>query len=502
MNKNIKWYVLLALSSLFLIGYFIYGTSSFRDTLENLTGDFDNNGIRTDESFNTNQFSSENQLPIPVLLEDQNPEEGKAEFTLDVQYGKTEFIEGYEADTLGYNGDYLGPVIRVNRGDEVKINVNNELADSTTVHWHGLEVIGEMDGGPHQGIAPNSTWTPEFTIDQAAATLWYHPHLLHKTGEQVYKGLAGLFYIEDEYSESLDIPKDYGVNDIPLIVQDKRFTNDGQIPYNLSMDDEMNGFMGDTVLINGAISPQLEVKNEVIRLRILNGSNARSYQFNFDDGTEFSQIASDGGFLEESVPMDNLVLAPAERAEILLDLSEYELGDQLYFRGSNNNLMAINITEESEVASEIPEKLVEIDDYIREDVVRSREFVMSGSGPMVAINGKQMNMDRIDEYIKIGELEEWVVSNDSSGMGGMGRMMGGMMSSPHPFHVHGVQFRIIERNGREPAPNESGWKDTVMVEEGEEVRLLIKFTKEGLFMYHCHILEHEDAGMMGQFLVE
>lgn len=155
MNKNIKWYVLLALSSLFLIGYFIYGTSSFRDTLENLTGDFDNNGIRTDESFNTNQFSSENQLPIPVLLEDQNPEEGKAEFTLDVQYGKTEFIEGYEADTLGYNGDYLGPVIRVNRGDEVKINVNNELADSTTVHWHGLEVIGEMDGGPHQGIAPN-----------------------------------------------------------------------------------------------------------------------------------------------------------------------------------------------------------------------------------------------------------------------------------------------------------------------------------------------------------
>lgn len=277
MNKNIKWYVLLALSSLFLIGYFIYGTSSFRDTLENLTGDFDNNGIRTDESFNTNQFSSENQLPIPVLLEDQNPEEGKAEFTLDVQYGKTEFIEGYEADTLGYNGDYLGPVIRVNRGDEVKINVNNELADSTTVHWHGLEVIGEMDGGPHQGIAPNSTWTPEFTIDQAAATLWYHPHLLHKTGEQVYKGLAGLFYIEDEYSESLDIPKDYGVNDIPLIVQDKRFTNDGQIPYNLSMDDEMNGFMGDTVLINGAISPQLEVKNEVIRLRILNGSNARSY---------------------------------------------------------------------------------------------------------------------------------------------------------------------------------------------------------------------------------
>src|SRR5699024_1611285 len=228
---------------------------------------------------------------------------------------------------------------------------------------------------------PNSSWIPEFTIDQAAATLWYHPHLLNLTGEQVYKGLAGLFYIEDKYSESLDIPKEYGVNDIPLIVQDKRITDDGQIPYNLSMADQMYGFMGNTVLINGAISPQLEVKNEVIRLRILNGSNARSYNFNFTDGTEFYQIASDGGLLEESIRMDQLQLAAAERVEILLDLTEYALGDQLYFRDGNNNLMSIKITEESDEEGNIPEKLVEIDEYNREEVIRTREFVMSGAGP-------------------------------------------------------------------------------------------------------------------------
>ena len=365
-----------------------------------------------------------------------------------------------------------------------------------------------MDGGPHQRIEPNSTWTPEFPIDQPAATLWYHPHLMNTTGVQVYKGLAGLFYIDDEYSEALEIPKDYGDNDNPIIVQDKRFTEEGQIPYTLTMQDQMDGFMGNTILINGVISPELAVKNEVIRLRILNGSNARSYAFNFDNGTEFYQIASDGGFLEESLPMTSLELAPAERAEILVDLSAYEIGDQLTFQDVDNNLLRLVVTGESEQTVTIPKELVAIEKYKREDIVRSREFVMSGAGPMVAINGKQMDMNRIDEYLELGELEEWVVSNEMGGMGGsrgmMGRrgMMGGMHSSPHPFHVHGAQFQIIERNGDTPPANEHGWKDTVMVREGEEVRLLVKFNKEGLFMYHCHILEHEDAGMIGQFLVE
>lgn len=515
MKKNAKWIGLLIISSLLLLIYFMYfilGVSFFREGPESSENGLENgeviiNDFR-DETDNSGQISVNNPLPIPPLLEDENPEEGKAEFTLNVQYGQTEFIEGYKTNTLGYNGNYLGPVIRVNRGDDVKINVNNELDEATTVHWHGLEVIGEMDGGPHQRIEPNSTWEPEFPIEQPAATLWYHPHLMHTTGVQVYKGLAGLFYIDDEYSDSLDIPKDYGVNDIPVVVQDKRFTQDGQIPYTLTMQDQMDGFMGNTILINGAISPELAVNQEVIRLRILNGSNARSYAFNFDNGTEFFQIASDGGFLEESLPMTNLELAPAERAEILVDLSDYEIGDQLTFQDVNNNLMRLVVTGDREQTGAIPKELVEIERYNPEDVIRSREFVMSGAGPMVAINGKQMDMDRIDEYLEIGELEEWVVSNEMSGMTGtrgmMGRngMMGGMHSSPHPFHVHGAQFQIVERNGDTPPANEHGWKDTVMVREGEEVRLLVKFKKEGLFMYHCHILEHEDAGMMGQFLVE
>lgn len=493
MNRNIKWYSAIAISVVLLI---IYGGYFFTDIGRGLGNDF----MTTDEPLNQpiDNYQNKNKLPIPDLLEDKNPEEGKAEFDLKVQYGKTEFIEGYDADTLGYNGNYLGPVIRVNKGDDVKINVNNTLDEPTTVHWHGLEVIGEMDGGPHQVIVPNTTWEPYFTIDQAAATLWYHPHLLHKTGEQVYKGLAGLFYIEDENSENLDIPKDYGINDIPLVVQDKRFTDNGKIPYDLDMRDEMNGFLGDTVVINGAINPELDAKNELVRLRLLNGSNARTYQFNFSDNTSFHQIASDGGFLEESVEMKVVILSPGERAEILLDLSDYNLGDKIILRDSDYNIMTINIVEDSNKEMVIPKKLVEIDDYNKDEIVASRDFVMSGMGPMVTINGKQMNMDRIDEILKLGELEEWIIRNDSSGMGGMGMMN----STPHPFHVHAVQFRIVERDGKTPPLNERGWKDTVLVDLGEEVRILVRFRKKGLFMYHCHILEHEDSGMMGQFLVE
>lgn len=491
MNKNFKWYLVLTLSFIALIlyaGYFLGEGESFFP--------FGQEGTQQPPVISTNNQTD--KLQIPPLLEDKNPEPGKAEFDLYAKHGKTTFFQGFEVDTLGYNGNYLGPVIRVERGDEVKINVFNELNEPTTVHWHGLEVDGDNDGGPHQVIEVSISWKPHFTIDQPAATLWYHPHLLHKTGEQVYKGLAGLFYIDDEQSNNLDIPKDYGVNDIPLVVQDKRFTTQGEIPYQLSMSDQMNGFMGDQIIINGTINPVLEVKNEVIRLRLLNGSNARSYLFNFSNRVPFYQIASDGGFLETSIEMSSLRLASGERAEILIDLTSYQVDNELNLRDFKSNLMKIKITEQTNQSAKIPKNLVKLVDYNRDDIVATRKFVMSGMGPMVSINGKQMNMNRIDEELNLLDLEEWIIQNESSGMGGMGMMN----SSPHPFHIHGVQFRIVERNGRTPPPNERGWKDTVLLEQGEEVRILVRFRKKGLFMYHCHILEHEDAGMMGQFLVK
>ncbi|GAA0330709.1 multicopper oxidase domain-containing protein [Bacillus carboniphilus] len=445
-----------------------------------------------------NGLSGESQkpLPIPALLGDQDPSPNKAEFFLTAQQSTKEFIEGKMTPTYGYNGDFLGPVIRVKRGNDVTVHVENKLQEQTTVHWHGLEVDGEFDGGPHTAINEGDIWSPNFKIDQPAATLWFHPHLLHETGEQVYKGLAGLFYIEDDVSEKLPLPNEYGVNDIPLIIQDRKFTSDGEMNYDLGMHDVMMGLQGTAILVNGAINPFLEVPKGKVRLRILNGSNARVYNFHLSTQDDFWQIASDGGLLEKPVQLNNVVLGAAERAEIIVDFSEYDQGDTLFLNEENNNLLEFRINGE-ENNFDIPNQLTDIERISPDSATNTRKFVFQGMGLMVNINGKQMDIDRIDEKLLKNTTEIWEVSNDS-GMGMMGMDGGGMA---HPFHAHGVQFQILDRNGQEPPENERGWKDTFLVYPNETVRAIATFDHEGIFMYHCHILEHEDAGMMGQFQV-
>ncbi|MGE7270172.1 multicopper oxidase family protein [Brevibacillus panacihumi] len=440
--------------------------------------------------------SDQTPLPIPPLLENKSSMPNVAEFHLTVQMSKKEFIKGKETNTLGYNGDYLGPVIRVKNGEEVSIKVKNNLNEETTVHWHGLQVNGENDGGPHNLIKSGESWNTRFTINQPAATLWYHPHGLHKTGEQVYKGLAGLFYIDDEVSDSLNIPKDYGVNDVPLVIQDKRLDSSGKIEYNLGMHDVMMGLQGETILVNGAINPYLEVPSGKMRFRLLNGSNARIYEFLFSNNQKFIQIASDGGLLEKPVEMTKLVLSPAERAEIIVDFSEYKKGDVVELTNQGTGLMKFVVNEEKQKTYNIPDRLAQIERIDPSKSVNTRKFVFQGMGPMVNINGRQMDMDRIDEEVNLNATEIWEISNPTTGMMGM---MGGMA---HPFHAHGVQFQLLDRNGVQPPKNERGWKDTILVQPGETVRVIATFKYQGIFMYHCHILEHEDTGMMGQFRVK
>ncbi|WP_027109001.1 multicopper oxidase family protein [Lacticigenium naphthae] len=440
------------------------------------------------------QEGNEEALPIPPLMEDTDPDPDKTEWDIVADEGTKEFISGAETDTMGYNGDYLGPTIRVERGQEVTANVKNQLdGEVTTMHWHGLKVDGEDDGGPHGGIQPGETWSPQFTIDQPATTLWYHPHPEERTGYQVYKGLAGLFIIEDEFSQSLDLPKAYGENDIPLVLQDKNFKADGTFEYVLSMPDVMFGVQGETTLVNGTIDPYLTVEKGLMRFRVLNGSNASVFDLQLSNGEAFHQIASDGGFLEEPVEMDQLILGPSERAEILIDFSEMEDGETVTLETSNATFMEFRVDGSKENDFEVPETLVEIEETPVAEVEQTREFVLQGMGPNVNINGKQFDMDRIDEVVELGATEIWEVSNES----GMG-MMGGTI---HPFHIHGTQFQILDRDGNAPPANEQGWKDSFIVQPGETVRVIAQFNHSGLFMYHCHILEHEDAGMMGQFEV-
>jgi len=435
------------------------------------------------------------RLPIPVLLEDTDPSPGRDEFHITARNGSREFFPGVSTDTLGYNGDYLGPVIRTRKGQTVTVHVENRIRDEmTTIHWHGLEVSGENDGGPHSGIRPGETWTPEFTVDQPAATLWYHPHPEGNTGRQVYKGLAGLFIIDDEISDSLELPADYGVNDIPLVIQDKRFRQDGSFDYMLGGPDIMFGLQGNTVLVNGQAGSYLEVEKGLMRFRILNGSNATIFEFQLDNGRNFHQIASDGGFLERPVETNRLVLGPSERAEILIDFSDYEEGDTVQLAAGDYPFLDFVIDGSRENGYSVPAVLAPIERLDPAEAAGVREFVFLGMGADVSINGRQFDRDRIDEFVRLGDTEIWEVSNRS--------VMGMMGGTPHPFHAHGTRFQILSRNGSRPPENETGWKDSFVVYPQETVRAIARFRKPGVFMYHCHILEHEDAGMMGQFQVK
>ncbi len=451
--------------------------------------------------------SQKNKLPIPPLLEHTEQKNGKKYYKLSVQKGTTEFFKGTPVMTYGYKGSLLGPTIKAKRGDKVTIQVKNKLREYTTVHWHGMLVPSNMDGGPHQVIQPDGQWTASFTINQPAATAWYHPHGLGNTAIQVYKGLAGLFIVEDEVSEALDIPKTYGVDDIPLIVQDKRFTDDGLPLYITHMRDIMEGMKGNTILVNGVANPFLKVKRTLYRFRLLNGSNARTYTFRLTDSKAFHVIASDAGLLEKPVKMTTLKLSPGERAEILIDFSSYSAGEKLSLESEYFTIVDFETEGSSAIVKSIPEKLTSIERLKISKVTGNRRFNLEGMGHHVSINRRQMNINRIDEYMKLNTTETWTITSSTHGMmgmGGMGRMRGmhGMAGILHNFHAHGVHFQILERDGRPPLPHEQGWKDTMFIDEGESVKVITRYLYKGVFMYHCHILEHEDNGMMGQFEVK
>jgi len=468
-------------------------------------------------------FLSSNIFRVPRL--ELGKRSGKdVYFDLKIQSGKSAIFPNRLTSTLGINQAFLGVTLRANKGDRVHIRVRNKISRTTTLHWHGAKLPAKADGGPHQPISPSSTWLSEFDIIQPAATLWYHAHHMHKTGEHVYHGLAGMFIIDDQSSRALNLPSEYGVDDFPVIIQDKKFNQDGSFSYLASTRDKLMGMMGQTILVNGVKNPVLNATKSLIRLRLLNGSNARTYRLRFDDKRPFYIIASDGGLLERTIKTGSIKIAPAERVEILVDVSDGRMpilqhhmstqpsanrmtgmGMMGMMRGEQQNfdIFQINATNVKSSTSKIPVNLVPHDPLTIANVSRKRIMklqmnmgpmlmlgALSGSHDLLKINGKSMDINRIDEVVQAGSTELWVIENKS------------MMA--HPFHIHNVQFKVVNRQGGVTG-HELGYKDTVLVRPHETVQVLIKFPKysdaKTPYMYHCHILEHEDLGMMGQFVV-
>ena len=445
-------------------------------------------------------------LPIPPLLENLDKSGQSAQFQLRVQQGAKSFFPGLDTRTYGYNGNFLGPTIRVRNNQRFNVRVDNGLTEETTVHWHGVHLPAEWDGGPRQPIAAGSSWSPDFTIKQEAATLWYHPHAMDLTGEQVYKGLAGLFIVEDEVSDELDLPRTYGVDDIPIILQDRRFYRDGEFAYVHNMHDIINGVVGSHLLVNGAISPTLKATSKLLRLRLLNGSNSSIYTMSFSGLPQFHVVASDGGFLERPVAMTSIVLSAGERAEVILDLSSLT-SDQTTLmvdqRGGNQfTAMTIQRAQTLNENTMMPERIKQVERIPESEATRTRTFVMEtmgmgmgmrmGGQSRLTINGQKMDLNRIDARVQLGSTEIWEIENRTAMM----------MNMPHSMHLHDVQFQILDRNGKPPAAHELGRKDTVLFSPGERVRIIMRFQDyKGIYMFHCHLLEHEDDGMMGQFEV-
>ena len=436
--------------------------------------------------------TKERSLPIPKLL---NPvtKNGVQHYDLNVQKKQHNFFDGVLTDTYAINSTYLGPTLLIQNGEKISINYTNNLQETITMHGHGMHVPPSMDGTAHQPIAPNQTWSAQYTINQKACTNWYHPHTMDKTAPQVYRGLAGLIILEDDESKALDLPKRYGIDDIPLVLQDRNFTH-GQIDYNPSMMDIMHGYTADTFIANGAIEPTLDVEAKEIRFRILNGSNSTVYTLGFSDGRNFKQIATDNAFLESPVNLTKLTLSPAERAEIVVDLSDAKNANiVLKEYNHNKTFLTINVIQDALQKTSVPNKLTTLEKFNPSDAVRSRPFVLSGMMGNFKINGKSMDINRIDETVPLGDIEIWEVNND--------------MMVDHNFHIHATHFMLIERNGSSAnvASNEKGYKDVVYIPANESVKFIVKMVdyadKTVPYMYHCHFLEHEDAGMMGQFTV-
>lgn len=455
---------------------------------------------------------------------------------------------------------WLGPIIRLERGQRVRIRFRNQLDEPSIVHWHGLDVPELADGHPRLAVNGGREYVYDFEVTNRAGTYWYHPHPHQRTGAQVYQGLAGMLIVSDPEEKALGLPS--GPGELVCVLQDRRFDANNQLVYASSvgggmgmgggrgrgmgggmgrgqggrgmgmgmgggmaeMMQTMNGWLGDRVLVNGQPQPTVNVDRRTYRVRLLNGSNARIYKLAWSDDTPVTVIGSDGGLLERAREMKALTLAPGQRADVVLDLSERAAGSELQLRsvaypeaavghvgmmgetgplpqGAPLTLMTLKVSNTSGPRVRLPERLATPPAEWR---VQPEAPVRRVSLTFMQMNwllgGRTFEMEGVapEETVAPGSTHVWEFRNEPNPMG---------MAMAHPLHLHGPQFRVLSRTGADANAlrdgiSDSSATDTVLVLPGETVRVQVTFsTHPGLYLYHCHILEHEDMGMMRNFRI-
>lgn len=496
---------------------------------------------------------------------------------------------------------YLGPVMNLVQGQKVRIFFHNELHEPSIMHWHGMHVPQVMDGHPMYTVEPGESYVYEFEVKNPAGTSFYHTHAHNLTAEQVYRGLAGLIIVSDEQERKLSLPD--GEYDIPVVIQDRRFSGNNQLQYVHGMHEKMVGFLGDTILINGQANSVIPVKTRAYRLRVLNGSNSRIYKLGWDDGSSLTVIGTDAGLLEKPETYPYVMLGPGERVELWADFSGRKAGSDLVLRslefrgtmppmaermrrehtenedkgamqhdggmmggmrhgmgggmgrmggmqhgmsmlgglaqGEAFPIVKFHIAEKLSESPQLPETLVKMRHLAVSDAANPdnpRPIAISERPMQPLLNGKSFEMEAyLDiEKVPVGSIQRFKIYHEHGAMGGnmqhkregeqghggmgmmggdMAGMMGMMLMMAHPIHLHGQQYQILSRTLVDKSSTDayatvkdgfinSGWKDTVLVMPGEEVEIIKPFEDyTGLFLYHCHNLEHEDLGMMRNFYV-
>ncbi len=459
---------------------------------------------------------TQNLLAVPDTLNGTN-------FNLDIVDTSHIFYPGFSTQTIGINASYLGPTLLLNKGDSINFSINNFLMDTTTVHWHGMHVSGMNDGGPHIVIPPASTWNPGFEVRDHASIYWYHAHMHMMTNMHATQGLAGIVIVRDSAEATINLPRTYGIDDFPMVIQSKCFDSNKQILIGNAYDSVM--------MVNGTIDPYLPVPAQVVRLRLLNASSERVYNVGLQNNMVFQQIGTDGGLLDAPVPLTRLVLAPGERAEILVDftgmsgqsinLLSYasEIPSAIYgavqpgmgagqvipgystnlLNGNNFNIINFQVVAQTSAPiTSIPSSLVTNIPWPTSSANSNKTltFTPVNMGPTAIqgpflINNVSFDMGTINYSIPLNSIELWTLTNQSP--------------IAHPFHIHDVQFYITEINGAAAPANLQGRKDVVLVPAMQTVKFITKFETfcdaMAPYMYHCHMLPHEDDDMMGQFVV-
>ncbi len=495
------------------------------------------------ENFTNRLFIPGGEGPFGVLDVTDAP------MTLKAQAATFPILDGRASPFLLYDTSYAGksyqnPILRVKSGSRFTATLQNGLSEPTIIHWHGLRLPANMDGHPNDTIAPGRTFPYSFTVPNRGGTYWYHSHADGLTAKQAYGGLASFFIVEDDdelqLARALDLK--LGETDLPLVIQDKRFTAAGDLDYQPSMMEKMMGYIGDIVLVNLTPNPYLEIGQRIYRFRCLNGSNARIYKLAFRRGNEqlaFQVIGTDGGLLDRPYSAMEVFLAPAERIDVLFDASQLRQGETVFLkslafdpleqdggmgvmnggmggmggRGNNQsaqtggntrlanglefNLLKLVVSKAAQGPHDLPARLSTLAP-LETAGVGPRRITLSLNGMQWQINGQSYRRDAAAFDVQRA-IEVWDIENATNSM-------------IHPMHLHGFSFQVLGRTNSPAAlrplatasggrvVTDLGWKDTVMVWPGETVRIAIDFRLavpgEQIFLFHCHNLEHEDGNMM------